>query len=499
MTNDFSLQTIFQDHMMFQANKPVKIFGSCQKNIEITIELLGKIARFFTTEETFCFTLDSIPVIATPFSWTISSNNQSLTITDCLAGDVILCTGQSNMQFTCKEAVDIDYEEISTLRFYEVPKLPYVDAEKEFEWLYQNNPFWRSCTKETAPWFSAIGYLVGRDLTKAEGIPIGIISCNMGDTSIFSWIDEEELGTNPSIKRILDQYQEQYGQFLNYEEYNATFLKQLPILMEFYGEIERGVAKGFSSEKAHEEAFRKYPNPYLPMGPKNQNRPHGMYDMMIQPIIPFQHQAILYYQGENDKINHDIYLDGLRSLVRSWRKNFQSDTPFILSQIAGYEAMDLTNFESGRLREAQANFNNPENQCYVVSAADLGEPYNIHPKDKNGIAKRFFQVLEEVVYHHLEHTISPIIDSYAWQGEDLILYTKYNELDLKQTSLKSGITGIYPDKVVKNLEISLDKKNIIIRNAKGVKELRYAYDHFPVHTIYTKNDLPLLGFDLNLE
>ncbi len=485
--------------MMFQANKPVYIFGNCEQGIEITIEILGKNYSVKTDADEFCFLIDELPVIKKPFEFKVASKNHELIIKDCLAGDVFICTGQSNMQFTCNEAKDIDYQDIPSLRMYEVPKLPYENAEKEFEWLYHNDPKWVSCTKESAKWFSAIGYLVGRDLSEVHDIPIGIVSCNMGDTTIFSWIDQEELQKDKRVSRILDTYKQEIEKFSSYEDYNKYFMKQLPILMEFYGVIEKGVAKGKSSEEAHADAFKAYPNPYLPMGPKNQNRPSGCFEMMMKKIVPFSNKGFLYYQGENDKVNHDIYGYGLELLVSSWRKVFKDHSlPFVICQIAGYQTTDLYDFESGRLRDRQREFLNVENRQYVVTAVDQGEEFNIHPKNKNMVAKRFFDVIEEYVYENGENSLSPQYASYDWVEDFLIIYTKDNPLDLTRKPGISGFKGVFADGERDILDIHVAGNNLVITNVSDILELRYAYDHYPVCSIYTTNGLPLLPFRIVL-
>ncbi len=496
MNIDFELAKIFQDNLVFQREKPVLIFGKAKKNIKIKIEFLNYKYEFKTTTEDFCFTLTRLPIIRHGFKLRVYTDNQEIILNNIVVGDVFLAMGQSNMAFTVGEATEIDIEEFTNVRSYEVPKLPYEKAEEEFSWLYQNNPKWSAANKDNIKWFSALGYGIAKDLIKTYDIPIGIISCNMGDTTIFTWLDEQSMKRNPDFQFYLEYYQTEYQKFQSFKDYDTFYKKQLPLLMEFYGIIEQGVKAGLDSKIAHENAFKAIPNPYLPMGPKHQNRPFGLYEMMTSKIIPYPSKAIIYYQGENDKLNYHVYKQAMDCLTNSLRTAFHDNLPVITVQIAGYEYIDIDPLASSHLRTAQAAFLNINEQKYVATAADLGEQYNIHPKSKTVLAKRISGILKEFVYHEGVNSLSPGVDSYQIRDTSLIIKTKNNQLNLLKKNIQNdffiGITKDNQEIKLRNYQI--DKKEIIIKDLDRIKEIRYGYCNFPELFIYTENDLPLLPF-----
>ena len=406
------------------------------------------------------------------------------------------------MQYTLKDTIYDDIIESSEIRLYEVPKLPYENAHIEFPYLYSSNPKWSHCTKEEALKFSAIGYLVASQLNKTLNRPIGIISCNMGDTSVFSWIDSASLKNNLAIKSYLDFYQTELDKYRSIEDYNERFNKQLPRLMEFYGQIDKGIKSGLPSDKAHEEAYKYYPDPYIPIGPKHYNRPAGCYEMMIEKIIPLSVKGFLFYQGESDHQNSKIYEEGLRTLITSVRKNFLNPAlPFIHVQIANYSYPGTEMDAIPVVRDAQNNCIDVNNHVYMVSALDQGESENIHPRDKRIVSKRLTDVILEFIYKAKDHSLSPqYLNHQILKDESILIKLKNNDLPLKSLSgLNKGFCAKTTDSLIIPIEnVVINENSILIQNVNHYQEIRYGFENNPIVDIYSKNDLPLLPFRIIL-
>lgn len=501
MKRDFTLAQIFQNNMVFQANKPIYIFGECLPNIKIDIMIQDQEYHFESDRDSFCFKLKPLPIIKEPFECIIRSQNNEISISNCLAGDVYLFTGQSNMQYVGKDVLDTEYQDLKNLRLYEVPKLPYIGAEKEFDWLYTNNPAWYEATKSSEELFSAIGYMVGKDLVNDHDIPIGIVSCNNGDTTIYSWLNREVIHRNGVLKPYLENYNTWQKEFKTYEDYDQYFKKQLPILMEFYGLLDKYRQEGLSSEDVYKKAYESYPNPYLPMGPKNQNRPGGCYDTMLSKIIPFANNGIIYYQGENDVSRPIEYKEAIQKLIESWRVDFKDDLPFIICQIAGYVYNDVPSSQVAELRISQASISNIEKKQFVVTAVDKGEANNIHPVKKACVAKRIYMVMNEFIYKKGRHALSPMIDDFYISQGRLIINTRLNTLKLHiKDKNHLGFYGLDKNnELIPIKDILILGHQIIIDNPEGFKEIQYGHESYPDISIYTENDLPLLPFKINIE
>ncbi len=495
MNQDFRLASIFQDNMVLQADKPIRFFGECSPKVKIHIEFLDYRYEFHPLEPDFLFALAPLPVINKPFELTIYSDNQKEIIKNCLVGDVFICGGQSNMAFTVNEAINIERVDNLNIRLFEVPKLPYEGAEVDFEWLYQNNPKWLIQEKDSIGWFSAIGYFVANKLYDKIDRPIGIISLNMGDTTVFTWIDEDSQKHDDSIKFYWEQYQKELKKYKTEKAYEEEFKKKFYALMEFYGEIEKGVSLGLSSEESHKRAYEKVPDPFPPMGPMHQNRPAGLFETMVKRVVPYSSKAILYYQGENDKLNYRVYKHAMDVFTACWRKHFKDELPIVIVQIAGYEYFDVEELAVAKLRDAQADFLNVAEKKYVACGADAGERYNIHPKDKNKIAERLTNVLLEYVYHQKKNTISPQVSSFERKDNLIRLKIINNKLPLRSTGKQGCFKGLNDKgEIFDIVEYNIESDAIEIKIDSDITEIRYGYENFPNMFIYSENDLPLLPF-----
>ena len=501
MKKDFRLAPIFMNNMVLQAKKPLYSFGEGKIGSLIEIQILNKYYTFIIEESNFCFRLDPLPIIKIPFDVLIKSNDQTVILTNCLAGDIYLCTGQSNMQYVCKDVEGVIYKEIPSLRLYEVPKLPYIGAEKEFDWLYTNNPKWLLAEKKNIELFSAIGYMIGRDIYFKHDIPVGIISCNQGDTTIYSWLSKKVINENKVLRPYLDDYNTWKNKYKTYEEFSKYYNKQVPKLMDFWGLLDKFRAEGYSSDKVYELAYKEIPYPYLPMGPKNQNRPSGCYDTMLSSIIPFANRCIIYYQGENDVSRAKEYRVAIKELIKSWRSDFRDNLPFINIQIAGHIYSDTSSDDVADLRDAQASILDINNQQYVTSAIDYGEKSNIHPIHKNEVAKRVFNIIDEYIYNTNKNSLHPVYSSYDLINDSIKIHTINNDYPLfLRNTMKTGFIGINIKKEAVDLNnVAVDNHDVIIYGIKNIKEIRYAYSYFPELTVYTANQLPLLPFKIRIK
>lgn len=502
MKSQFRLADIFTDHMVFQANQPIRLFGTCQKGIKIDIRFHRFETSFLTFEETFAFEIPAQSVNATPFEVCLSSEKDSTTLKDCLCGHVIVASGQSNIEFIVKESTFKDYEASPLIRFYSAPKLPYEDAPIDFPHLYQKDPKWIPCEMESIPWFSCIGYLVSIQLAKELHEPIGIISCNLGDTSILSWANPGILRSYPSAQPYFERYDEELKQFSSLKEYQKRFKQQLPKLLEFYSLINKYVDQGIDASKAHNLAFESIPDPSIPMGPMHYNRPGGCYDTMLKHIFPYNVEAVIYYQGEQDHDKTDMYPDGIKSILETFRIGHRfPDLPIVIVQLPGYSYPGAKKDSIPLLRDIQKKSVDLNPFVYLASGVDLGEKDNVHPKNKTVLSRRIANILLEILYKKHKDSFSPQVIRATRSDNDILLKVARNPFLLHSISgMWSGFScsrdGLLYELVT---EVHYEKQIIILKNCKDARWVRYAYDFYPECDLYSGNDLPLLPFQIEVE
>lgn len=491
------LADLFQDEMVFQDGKPLCIFGNSAFSQSIQIHIMGQTWAFSIGFGPFVIHCDYQNSMNDAFDIELESAVETIRIKDCVFGDVFLLSGQSNMEFLVCQSSNVSIEPSDLIRYYEVPKLPFEQAETEFPQLYSKQPTWRKATKETIPWMSLIGYLVAKELVKKTNHPIGLIGCSMGDTCVMSWVKREHLYGNQRLSRLLNQYQFEVEKYASHEAYTTYFNQQLPILHAFYGAIEAGVQAGLEASLAHQKAYEQYPHPYLPMGPRHQNRPAGCYDMMLSTVIPFPLKSVLYYQGESDHQQARYYSTAFQTLIDSWRELFQdANLPFYFVQIAGYAYPGAKIGAVPMLRWEQQKCHKPETNQFMVTAIDLGEEDNIHPRDKTVLASRLLDTILEHTYGEQPSPSSPMIEKAIQAGNQIHLPFGTHQGSIEPTmEARAGITiSIDGYQFEKASQVECHPHEIVVTVSEPIKEIRYLFDNAPKCNYYLNKKLPLLPF-----
>ena len=185
-----TLNPIFTNGMIMQANKPVRIFGSGEG--AVAVDFLGQ-SKSITSNGEWLIEFDA-QSYGGPYTMTVSLNGKKTEINDIYFGDVYLLGGQSNMQFKMwerREPTDI-YEGNENVRLYTVDRM-----EENTEERYGMADGWVTLTKENAKDFSAIGYYVSQELGKDR--KIGLIACYQGASVIQSWL-RKDVAQRPELQ-----------------------------------------------------------------------------------------------------------------------------------------------------------------------------------------------------------------------------------------------------------------------------------------------------------
>jgi sialate O-acetylesterase len=424
--------------MVFQSGKPLRFFGTCKKGVQITIEFLDQEVTFKTKSTEFLVELDPVQVVDKGFSFSIYTKKQIETIYNCLFGDVYFFVGGKNVYMPLKETYHEDDYDNCDVRFIDLKKG--LDSDYNFT----NEVDWNLCGKRSMDDYSALGYLFAKYLHTHIDIPLGIISCNHHDSTVFSFLGKVDTDTHLGISSFLSSLDE-------------SIINDLHV-----------------------------------------NR---LFDSLIEPIIPFSMKTIVFYQGESDYSHYDLFEAAIIRVIKSYRIHFKdTDLPFIITQLAGYNYPYALDEQIGVIRDVQSSLMDESKKIYVVSAIDLGDENHVCPKDKLVLAKRLTNIALEKFYKVGKNSISPSFYSYRMQQDGIVIYTQNNYLNLVSHSNQFlGFTYSKNGKDfydVKNVEIMNNR--IIIKDTENVKEIRYAYKKYPFCDIYTTNELPLLPFRIKL-
>jgi sialate O-acetylesterase len=196
---EVKLPAIFSDNMVMQRDQEVVIWGWADKNEKVDVTFNG---RKLTTKAdqtgNWKVTLRPAPY-GGPYTLTVNGKNSSLTLKNILVGDVWLCSGQSNMEWTVANSMNAD-QEIKTADY---PQIRSFNVKHEMAAVPKNDfsGKWEVCSPDNAGSFSAVAYYFARTLYQKTGIPIGIINSSWGGTDIETWISPDVFNSlNDSFK-----------------------------------------------------------------------------------------------------------------------------------------------------------------------------------------------------------------------------------------------------------------------------------------------------------
>ncbi len=136
---------------------------------------------------------------------TVSTEKRKLVYENVLAGEVWLCSGQSNMEFylnwSATAAEDVPQAANSNIRFYDMKARWRTDA---VEWdasvldslnhlQYYKDTRWTVCSPETASVISRRWLTISVRLQDSLQVPVGLICNAIGGSPTEAWIDRSTL------------------------------------------------------------------------------------------------------------------------------------------------------------------------------------------------------------------------------------------------------------------------------------------------------------------
>lgn len=495
MKTPFTLSPIFSSNMVFQADRRIRIFGSCKKGIELRLDFLNYCTKIKTKDTTFVFDLEPLPKLSESFSIILSHKKTEIVLENCVVGDVFLLCGSSNMEMTVAESYENRPTPNPKIRYYQVPQIPYIGAEQDYPDLYSTQSNWKVLKANDMNAMGAIAYHVSKKLAYELEYPIGIIQASYEQTSLFAFAGMMEICSIQELGKFCSNYKTETTRYHKTTEYDHAFHEQMKQVRQFH-QLRATYLNDHPPLEASVMAFRAHPY-NIPMGPKHYNRPSGLYETMIKPMERLSFKGAVLYFGEDDIHNANVIQYGYQTLIDSWRKVFKDPKlPFVVVQIAGYSYEGINHDSIAKLRQAQRQVVELSNHISMATAVDLGEEHNPLPREKEVIGKRIANVLLERVYRLEKNQMAPAYFSHQASPGKLVIYTEFNNLFLTSRSMNQmGFTVSYDGTTFQPLKnVQLVANQIVIQPIKEWKEIRYCYENYPNCDIFTTNDLPLLPF-----
>ncbi|MBI4556854.1 MAG: sialate O-acetylesterase [Candidatus Hydrogenedentes bacterium] len=469
--------------MVVQQGTRIPIWGHAEPSETVTVALAGRVASVAANQEGH-WRVDLRALKAGgPHTMTVAGRESTVRVNDVLVGEVWVCSGQSNMEWPLKMAVNGEQEVANAnypqMRLFVVEKK--VAAEPQEDCTGR----WVACTAESAKDFSAVGYFFGRKLHGELRVPVGLIESAWGGTPAESWTSHESLTATGEFNPILDRWTQVLA---DWPRAKADYDAKLK-----HWEEDAAKAKAAGQEPPHK--------PWLPLGPEHPHRPTSLYNGMISPLLPYAIQGAIWYQGESNAGRAYQYRSLFPAMIQDWRRAWGGhDFFFYFVQLANFMTrLDQPQEESewAELREAQLMTLKLKNTGMAV-IIDIGEAEDIHPRNKQDVGLRLaLAALAETYHRDLPHS-GPNYKSMRVSGNRVTL--RFTDTDAGLLARGGGplkgftIAGDDQKFVWANAEI---RKNSVVVWSDAVAKptaVRYAWADNPECNLYNGAGLPASPF-----
>ncbi len=473
---------LFTDNAVLQRDKPIPVWGTADAGEKISVAFAGQ--THSTTADAhgkWRVDLTPLPANATPADLVIQGNN-TITLSNVVVGEVWLASGQSNMEWHLNNTYDKAIDIPASARFPLIRhiKIKRVVADTPADTVAVDRKTWEVASPSTTGNFSAVGYYFAKDVHELTGVPVGIIGSNWGGTRIEAWMDPGTLAASPTLASVHEAWTKTLAEYPDRQAQHETDLAAW--------QAEEAAAK------AAGQPFTKR-RPGAPWGPGHHATPSGLYNGMINPLVPYAIRGALWYQGESNSGQGDRYRVLQSAMITGWREQFaQGDFPFYWVQLANFSSPTDTAWAF--LREAQTKtLALPKTGQAVI--IDIGDVRDIHPRNKKDVGRRLARLALKNDYGFDVVDSGPVMENVERDGARLrISFTNTNGGLIAPLNELAGFELAGEDKVFKPASAKIEKNTVIVTSTEVPEPVavRYAWRNAPLAGLFNKEGLPAVPF-----
>ncbi len=397
-----------------------------------------------------------------------------------LVGDVWLCGGQSNMEWTVGNSRDAD-KEIAAAQY---PLIRHIKVAKRIanDSITTMSGSWTTCTPDTVGDYTAVGYFFARRLHADLDVPIGLLNSNWGGTPVEAWLPPGVM-SDPDLAVAVASHQAAINEGIRNQ--NIAYRDKLAAWEN---------AKIAASKNGNSFEEQK---PRMPWQPGAFKTASTLYNGMIEPVIPYGLTGFIWYQGEGNAGQPDTYRDMFVALIESWREKFDAaDAPFYWAQLASWDSGGGESLDWPLLREAQhQTLSLPHTGQAILT--DIGEAWDIHPKNKQDVGDRLARIAFAEHYGEDVAFRGPKPHSVSYQANQITV-TMNNSEDLQTTDGDSPrefeIAGV--DGKFHPASATLSGNTVILTSdeVSAPRDVRYAWHRWIEPNLQNAASLPAEPF-----
>ena len=463
------LPEIYSDNMVLQHGQPLPLHGIANAGTKITVTI-GKQQLNTTADSNGKWQVILAPLAAKEtYTLQITAGKEKRVFKNVVAGEVWLCSGQSNMEFEMFQAStgerDIPQAENPNIRLFDMEARWRTDNANAWEssaldsinvLQYYKPAQWEVCTPKTVRAFSAVAYYFGRTLQKDLDMPIGLICNAVGGSPTESWVDRGTL--EYEFPRILNNWRE--------NDFIMDWVRQRA------GE---NIAKATDKLQRH---------PY---------EPAYLFEAGILPLAKYPIKGVIWYQGESNAHNKEAHSKLFPLLVKSWRTEFNnSQLPFYYVQLSSINRPSW-----GWFRESQRRLMKVVPHSGMAVSYDYGHSTDVHPKNKQPIGERLAQWALADTYGRKVLPSGPLFRSATFNGKVATVAFDYAQgmhpadgKALRGFELSDGNGIFYPA----TAEVVGEEVKVTSEEVSTPKMVRYGFSPVTDGNLVNEANLPASTF-----
>ncbi len=200
---NIQLPLIFSDGMVLQRNKSIPVWGWADANEKIEVHFNNQIVKIKADKNGKWMVRLNPENAGGPYIMNIKGENE-IVLKDILIGEVWICSGQSNMEFTVDRVLNAK-QEINDAHY---PMIRQFLVEKDLSATPKQvlkSGKWDICNKKSVGNFTAVGYFFAKKLYEELKIPIGIIHTSWGGTCVETWTSREAFKSSDEFKEMINE------------------------------------------------------------------------------------------------------------------------------------------------------------------------------------------------------------------------------------------------------------------------------------------------------
>ena len=471
ITGDYGglkMPLLYTDNMVLQREVPLTIQGTANAGDQVTVSIADRQMKTKVGPNgKWSVTLPPLKA-GEPYTLKISTNQKVLQYHNVLAGEVWLCSGQSNMEFMLKQAstarLDIPHAADQELRLYDMKARWRTNA---VEWettvldslnhlQYYKDTEWKECAPETVSDFSAIAYYFGKMLRDSLKVPVGLICNAVGGSPTEAWIDRTSLEYHfPAILKDWTQ-----------NDFIQEWVR---------GRAALNIKKSVNNRQRH---------PYEPC---------YLYESGIRPLEQYPIRGIIWYQGESNAHNWEAHEALFKLLVNAWRKNWNDDClPFYYVQLSSLDRPSWPWF-----RDSQRRMLNEISDIGMAVSSDHGDSLDVHPTCKQPVGERLARWALNKTYLKDIVPSGPLFRGADVRGEKVYLSFDYGQ-GMRSSDGKSlrcfevaEFEGIYYPATA---EVVGEQVKVYSKEVRNPRYVRYGWQPFTRANLVNRAGLPASTF-----